>query len=85
VPKRHEIGTPLERCRIMTEILYEECRLEGGPGYLPNDLRNPQVPMADNDVKVMFSDAWEHFSRIPEFTETGVPIFRWTMRTDAAE
>ena len=69
----------------MTEVFYEECHLEGGPRYLPDDLRSARVPMVDNKVKVMFYDAWEHFERIGEFTETGLPIFRWTMQTRAAE
>ncbi|ASW55685.1 DUF5988 family protein [Plantactinospora sp. KBS50] len=69
----------------MIDIRYEECRLEGGPGHLPEDLRNPQVLMVDNKVKVMFHGTWEHFERMDEFTENGVPIFRWTMRTRTAE
>ncbi|WBB71292.1 DUF5988 family protein [Micromonospora sp. WMMD1128] len=69
----------------MTDVRYEECRLEGGPGYLPDNLRNPQVLMAENKVKVPFYNAWEHFERMDEFTETGLPIFRWTMQTRAAE
>ncbi|MEU4475959.1 DUF5988 family protein [Micromonospora sp. NPDC023888] len=69
----------------MSETLYEECRLEGGPGYMPDDLRSTHVSMTDHKVKVMFYNGWEHFERIDEFTETGVPIFRWTMRTKTAE
>ncbi|MET7425977.1 DUF5988 family protein [Dactylosporangium sp. NPDC005555] len=69
----------------MTETLMEECRLEGGPVHMPDRLRTALVPVGDLKVKLSFSNGWEHFERVAEFTETGVPIFRWTMCTKVAE
>lgn len=69
----------------MSTIHEEECRLVGGPNYLPEELRRPVVHVDELKVKVDFYNGWEHFERVDEFTETGIPIFRWSMRTKAAE
>lgn len=70
---------------MIPEALHEECRLEGGPSYMPDELRKIRVPMEEHKIKIMVYNGWEHFERINEFTETGEPIFRWTMRTKIAE
>lgn len=69
----------------MTDVNQEECRLTGGPTYLPEQLRTTVVHVDDLKVKVDFYNGWEHFERDGEFTDTGVPTFRWSMRTKAAE
>ncbi len=74
-----------EEVPLMPHNLVEECRLEGGPAHLPDHLRTATVPRDGSKVKVPFHNGWEHFERIHEFTQTGEPIFRWTMRTKIAE
>ena len=69
----------------MTDTSYEECRLEGGPSSMTEELRNVQVPADALTVKVRVHDGWEHFERIGEFTGTGTPVFHWTMCTKTAE
>ncbi|PTA45206.1 DUF5988 family protein [Micromonospora sp. RP3T] len=69
----------------MPELMVEKCRLEGGPKFMPEQCRTALVPIDELKVKVRFNNGWEHFERVDEFTEKGLPIFRWTMCTKVAE
>ena len=69
----------------MSETMGEKCRLEGGPEHLPSSSGPRRMAYEDYQVKVQFHNGWEHFERIGEFTDKGVPIFQWIMRTKVAE
>jgi uncharacterized protein DUF5988 len=69
----------------MTDTSYEECRLEGGPSYMPEELRTARVHADALKVKIRVHNGWEHFERADDFTETGTPVFRWIMCTKIAE
>ncbi|MBB4689234.1 DUF5988 family protein [Amycolatopsis jiangsuensis] len=74
----------------MTDIGYENAvestvagTLEGGPDSIPGAARVCAVTASQDKVKVAHLGGYEHFERIPgPRTE---PVFRWTMRTKAAE
>jgi hypothetical protein len=62
--------------------------LEGGPGSIPATSRVQMVSPFNDKIKVPHYNGYEHFERTSEpdgsnlFQEI---VFRWTMRTKAAE
>lgn len=55
--------------------------LRGGPTAFPEELRHPEVPSAEERVKVSFYGGYEHFERDPQ-SDT---VYRWIGRTRVAE
>ena len=61
--------------------------LEGGPSYLPTEMRLHRSILADRKVKIPCRGGYEHF----ELTGNDrprtdcSPVFRWILRTKVAE
>ena len=65
--------------------------LEGGPAYVPSEMRLHRGVLIDRKVKVPCRGGYEHFElvdldRPPANAPAGEPpVFRWIMRTKVAE
>jgi Family of unknown function (DUF5988) len=61
--------------------------LEGGPSYLPTEMRLHRSILADRKVKVPCRGGYEHFELTDDdrLRTDGSAVFRWTFRTKVAE
>ncbi|KAB8193953.1 hypothetical protein FH608_017265 [Nonomuraea phyllanthi] len=58
--------------------------LEGGPAYVPRELRVEHAAALDGKIKVPYGAGYEHFVRVAD-AAPGEWVFRWSMRTRIAE
>lgn len=64
-----------------------EVVLVGGPTELPERCRVPRSAVAGRKLKIPLRGGREHFelAGTGDLEGAGRPVFRWTMRTEAAE
>ncbi|MDP9841744.1 DUF5988 family protein [Streptosporangium lutulentum] len=58
--------------------------LEGGPAYVPRQLRVEHAAAVAGKIKVPYGAGYEHFERVRSGVSSAW-VFHWTMRTRIAE
>jgi hypothetical protein len=60
-------------------------KLQGGPAYLPAELRRHQVETLTERIAVPVGAGYEHFEYTGRADDDNVPLYSWTYSTRIAE